>query len=186
MRGTNSWSHRPVTAFFCREPLLLACPKVCGRLCQLSCSEIVRDLTPICDAVFLHCASLGQAYNTVMKYALPAHLRTLVFFAALPLATLCTAQTLAQPAQAAAPAPEAAAPSGRPSQKIQHIRTEDAGSRIDEVRVGGETQSITVQPKIGNGIPAYEVKPSDTTRGAAPSTSRNDTTGSRVWNVLKF
>ena len=130
-----------------------------------------------------------------MKHALPNHLRTLVFFAALPsvtlFATLCVAQTPPQPAQAAASAPAAAAPagagsSGRPDQIIQRIRTEDAGSRIDELRVGGETQSITVQPKVGNGIPAYEVKPSDTARGAAPSTSKNETTGSRVWNVLKF
>lgn len=121
-----------------------------------------------------------------MKYALPTQLRTLVFFAALPLATLSAAQTPAQPPQVAAPETAVAAPSARPDQTIQRIRTEDAGSRIDEVRVGGETQSITVQPKTGNNIPAYEVKPSDTARGAAPSTSKNDTTGSRVWNVLKF
>ena len=121
-----------------------------------------------------------------MKYALPTQLRTLVFFAALPLATLSMAQTPAQPAQVASPEVAIAAPSSRPDQKIQRIRTEDAGARIDEVRVGGETQSITVQPKTGNNIPAYEVKPSDTARGAAPSTSKNDTTGSRVWNVLKF
>jgi hypothetical protein len=75
---------------------------------------------------------------------------------------------------------------GRPDQTIQRIHNEDAGSRIDEVRVGGQTQSITVQPKLGDNLPAYEVKPSDTARGAAPSTSRSDTTGSRVWNVLKF
>jgi len=110
----------------------------------------------------------------------------MVFLAALPLATLCAAQTPAQPAQGAAPVPSVAAAPGRPEQTIQRIRTEDAGSRIDEVRVGGETQSITVQPKTGNNMPAYEVKPSDTARGAAPSTSKNDTTGSRVWNVLKF
>ena len=121
-----------------------------------------------------------------MKHALPTQLRTLVFFALLPLATLSAAQTPAQPAQVASPEAAIAAPSGRPEQTIQRIRTEDAGSRIDEVRVGGETQSITVQPKTGINIPAYEVKPSDTARGAAPSTSKNDTTGSRVWNVLKF
>ena len=118
-----------------------------------------------------------------MKNALLTHLRALVFMAALPLATLCAAQTPAQPSQAAS-AP--AASSGRPDQTIQRIRIEDAGSRIDEVRVGGETQSITVQPKTGTNIPAYEVKPSDTARGAAPSTYKNDTNGSRVWNVLKF
>ena len=77
---------------------------------------------------------------------------------------------------------QATAPAGRPDQTIQRIRTEDAGSRIDEVRVGGQTQSITVQPKVGDNIPAYEVKP----LSAAPSTSNSDTTGSRVWNVLKF
>lgn len=145
---------------------------------------------PLPCGVFLRCIPLGQAYNAVMNHALPTQLRTLVFFAALPLATLCAAQTPAQPAQAAATpsaaAPANAAPSGRPDQTIQRIRLEDAGSRIDEVRVGGETQSITVQPKTGNNMPAYEVKPSDTARGAAPSTSKSDTTGSRVWNVLKF
>ena len=76
--------------------------------------------------------------------------------------------------------------SGRPEQTIQRIRTEDAGSRIDEVRVGGETQSIVVQPKTGAVLPAYEVRPSDPSRGTAPSTSNSDTTGARVWNVLKF
>ncbi len=65
---------------------------------------------------------------------------------------------------------------------MQRIRIEDSGSRIDEVRVGGETQSITVQPKTGNNLPAYEVKPS----GSTPSTSSNETNGPRVWNVLKF
>lgn len=95
----------------------------------------------------------------------------------------CAAQTAAAPAPAASAAP---APAPRGDQVIQRIRTEDAGSRIDEVRVGGQTQSITVQPKTGANIPAYEVKPSDTANGAAPSTSKGDTTGSRVWNVLKF
>lgn len=87
------------------------------------------------------------------------------------------------PAQTIAPA-QAQAP--RTEQVIQRIRIEDAGSRIDEVRVGGQTQSITVQPKTGTNIPAYEIKPSDTANGAAPSPSKGDTSGSRVWNVLKF
>ena len=133
--------------------------------------------------VLLHRIAPPPAYNAVMKNALPTQLRTLIFLVALPLATLCAAQTPVQPAQAAS---AATAPSGLVDQTIQRIHLEDAGSRIDEVRVGGETQSITVQPKTGINLPAYEVKPSDTARGAAPSTSKNDTTGSRVWNVLKF
>ncbi len=69
---------------------------------------------------------------------------------------------------------------------MQRIRIEDASTRIDEVRVGGETRSITVQPKTGNNLPPYEVKPSNSTMGGAPSTSSNETNGPRVWNVLKF
>ena len=74
----------------------------------------------------------------------------------------------------------------RAEQKIQRIRTEDAGSRIDEVRVGGQTQRITVQPKGIHNIPAYDVNPVDNSRGASPAGTSSATTGSRVWNVLKF
>ena len=100
------------------------------------------------------------------------------------LVALCTAAS----AQTAGPAPEAAkaTTSERPQKAVERIRTEDAGSRIDEVRVGGETQSITVQPKTGSNVPAYEVKPSDSTKGSAPASTSGGTTGSRVWNVLKF
>ena len=95
------------------------------------------------------------------------------------------AQTAA-PAAAPAVEPGTNPVSRRPDAAIQRIRTEDAGSRIDEVRVGGETQSITVQPKTN--VPAYEVLPSDSTKGGgtAPSKSGAGATGSRVWNVLKF
>ena len=85
-----------------------------------------------------------------------------------------------RPADVATPTPSAT------DQKIQRIRTEDSGSRIDELRVGGETQSITVQPKVGSSIPSYEVKPPDSAKGSTPSPSSGDTNGSRVWNVLKF
>ena len=57
----------------------------------------------------------------------------------------------------------------RPQPRIEHIRVEDAGARIDEVRVGGETQSITVQPK--NDMPAYQVAPK---------------TGETSWKILGF
>jgi hypothetical protein len=111
----------------------------------------------------------------------------LALLAALPLAASAQTpaeQAVAQPAPA--PAEPKAASGGRPESTIQRIRTEDAGTRIDEVRVGGETQSITVQPKTGTKVPAYEVKPSDSTRGSAPSQSSGDTNGSRVWNVMRF
>ena len=73
----------------------------------------------------------------------------------------------------------------RKNQKIERIRVEDKDNRIDEVRVGGQTQSVTVQPK--SGAPAYELQPSDQAR-SRPSESRDGFAErkQRVWNVLGF
>ena len=87
-------------------------------------------------------------------------------------------------AQAPAPAPSPA--KNPPEQRIEQIRTEDQGTRIDELRVGGQTQSITVTPKASS-MPGYEIQPTEgartrpTQREGAESSS-----GPRVWNVLKF
>jgi hypothetical protein len=99
----------------------------------------------------------------------------------LPLAAQAQAPADAQKSTAAAEAP---ARGSRPDRAIERIRTEDAGSRIDELRVGGETQQITIQPKTS--APAYEVKPAEGARGKAPASGSSDTNGSRVWNFLKF
>ncbi len=69
------------------------------------------------------------------------------------------------PASAAAPTSARAAVQPR----VEHIQVEDAAARIDELRVGGETQSISVQPK--SGMPAYQVEPKS---------------GERTWKVLGF
>jgi hypothetical protein len=81
-------------------------------------------------------------------------------------------------AQAAAAKANAAtaATSARPERAIERLRTQDAGSRIDELRVGGETQSISVQP-AGN-APAFEVRPANS--------AGQEGAGARFWNVLKF
>ncbi|WP_042426824.1 hypothetical protein [Comamonas granuli] len=73
---------------------------------------------------------------------------------------------------------------GRLNQRTERIRVEDGGSRIDELRVGGQTQSITVQPKVGV-LPEYEVQPADGVRNRARS-GAEATTGARVWNLKKF
>ena len=89
-------------------------------------------------------------------------------------------------AQAPAPAPTPAPAKNPPEQRIEQIRTEDQGARIDELRVGGQTQSITVTPKASS-MPGYEIQPTEgartrpTQREGAESSS-----GPRVWNVLKF
>ena len=80
-------------------------------------------------------------------------------------------------AQSPAPASSSADPSSTPvtvtpgavEKRIEVIQIEDAGARIDEVRLGGETKSITVQPK--GRMPAYEVQP---------------VTGERRWKILGF
>ena len=75
---------------------------------------------------------------------------------------------------------------GPQNQKIEKIRHEDAGSRIDEVRYGGQTESITVQPK--SGLPAYQVDTGARTRGR-PADRREElgaSGGQRSWNLLNF
>jgi len=75
---------------------------------------------------------------------------------------------------------------GRRNQKIERIRVEDGGARIDELRVGGQTQSITVQPKAN--VPAYEFQPTDLARSrpAENRDSLSSPSSQRVWNLLKF
>jgi hypothetical protein len=103
-------------------------------------------------------------------------------------AALALSSVLAQsppPRPAAVPGTAASAPDAAGGERTtERIRTEDAGSRIDELRVGGETQQITVQPKTD--VPAYEVNPAEGARGSAPSNRNNDTNGSRVWNLFRF
>jgi len=73
----------------------------------------------------------------------------------------------------------------RKNQKIERLTTEDKDNRIEEVRVGGQTQSVTVQPK--HGAPAYEVQPNDMARNR-PAGSRDGFAerSQRVWNVFGF
>lgn len=92
------------------------------------------------------------------------------------------AQSLTSSPASPAPSAQAAATTAntataaRPERAIERLRTQDAGSRIDELRVGGETQSISVQP-AGN-APAYEVRPANS--------AGQEGAGARFWNVLKF
>ena len=116
---------------------------------------------------------------------------------ALLVGTAVSAQ--AQPAATAAPLGPLAAPTlspqeqdkadraeGRRNQKVELIHLEDSANVIDEVRYGGQTQSITVQPK--NRMPEYEVQPNDLSR-TRPSDNRdgsNSAPGKSLWNVHKF
>jgi hypothetical protein len=90
----------------------------------------------------------------------------------LPLCLLLCGAAQAQTVTSPPPDQPASAPDASkraPEQTTQHIVVEDARTRIDEVRVGGETKSITVKPK--DGMPAYDVAPES---------------GERTWKVLGF
>jgi hypothetical protein len=91
------------------------------------------------------------------------------------------------PVAALAQAPLTREPAGEPrkNQKIERLHHEDAANTIDEVRVGGQTQSVTVQPKAD--VPAYEILPNDMAR-SRPSDSREGLSERkpRVWNLFNF
>ena len=84
--------------------------------------------------------------------------------------SLCSAQALVPAPSASTPsAAQTAAPESAVEKRTERIQIEDGGARIDELRIGGETKSITVQPK--GGMPAYEVQPAS---------------GERSWKILGF
>lgn len=105
---------------------------------------------------------------------------TLTLFAAATfLANSVWAQTTAS-----SPAPvEKATSKAKKDKTVEKLRTEDSGSRIDETRMGGETQNITVQSKVAD-VPPYEVKPTENTPAAGPAGAGAG--GKRLWNVHKF
>ena len=107
--------------------------------------------------------------------------------AALALVVLaCSAAGLrAQESKPAAPATAApAGDSGEP--KVQRIVVEDEGSRIEELRVRGNTQRIVVTPKVGTKR-SYEIIAEDGSREMfdGANTSRG-AAGKRVWHILSF
>lgn len=91
-------------------------------------------------------------------------MRALITTTLLTAAGLCGAQT-ATPSPAAPASNEAT----RVETRTERIVVEDSSARIDELRIGGETRSITVLPR--GGMPAYQVEP---------------TRGERSWKVLSF
>ena len=106
----------------------------------------------------------------------PALVATITLLSALLFAGTAAAQV--------APA-ESATVERAPRDRIERITNEDALTRIDELRVGGQTQRIDVTPK--NGAPAYEVQPLP--GGATAGETGGKPTGNAgrsSWRVLNF
>lgn len=102
-----------------------------------------------------------------------------------PAAALALGLCLALPALAqVAPADNPREPAS-PRDRIERITHEDKLTRIDELRVGGQTQSIEVQPK--NGAPAYQIQPDNGNMGAADTGGkRTGNAGRSSWRILNF
>ena len=75
-----------------------------------------------------------------------------------------------------------AGPAGTGQISVQRLVSEDDQVRIEELRVRGQTQRLSVQSK-GTGAPGYDILPP--AAGQDLSKSR-DATGQRVWPVLSF
>ena len=73
----------------------------------------------------------------------------------------------------------------RTNQKIERIHIEDNGNTIDELRVGGQSQRVTVQPKAN--VPPYEMPTEDMSR-SRPAENRKGfgSRKQRTWKVLDF
>lgn len=75
-----------------------------------------------------------------------------------------------------------------PNQRVERITHEDAGSRVDEVRIGGITRQIDVQTK--SGLPAYQIQPNTSTQGTATSAGERSgsqgSAGRASWRLLNF
>lgn len=101
----------------------------------------------------------------------------LVFASALVCACWLGAGAAAIAQQAADPA---APRSGEP--RVQHIVTEDDAVRIEELRVRGQVQRITVHSKLA-GVKPYEIVPAGQGRDLSQD---KRTSGQRVWSVFLF
>jgi hypothetical protein len=112
-----------------------------------------------------------------MRAQIPPLPRQLLATAVLSLALPALAQNATGKVVPAEPVPLTA----DEAKVMERITHEDAGSRIDELRVGGQTRSIDVQPK--NGAPAYEIAPQPTADTAADGRSSS---GRSRWRILSF
>jgi hypothetical protein len=68
--------------------------------------------------------------------------------------------------------------------KVQYTVIEDDATRIEELKVRGQTQRMTVTPK---GLKSYEILPADQGRDMSDSAgSQRGAAGKRVWRIITF
>ena len=73
---------------------------------------------------------------------------------------------------------------GSVERRIERIRIDDRALTVEELRHGGETQSIVVTPRE---LPAYEIQTSDGARSRQfARDGLSEAKGARVWNLIRF
>ena len=98
---------------------------------------------------------------------------------------LCLAAAASLPCRAQVAGPQAE-PEGPKEPVVKRTVIEDGGSRIEELKVRGQTQRIVVTPKVGT-KQAYEIIPADGARDMSDSaSSTRGAAGKRVWHVMSF
>ncbi|MFY7866164.1 MAG: hypothetical protein ACOVRJ_15120 [Roseateles sp.] len=117
----------------------------------------------------------------------PMHLHSSISgLAALLLACLFSANTLAAEKASDKPASSAVVAAGVPDAQVTDIVIEDDSTRIEELRVRGQTQKVTVQPKNSK-LPSYEIIMGDGSRDLSPGAgTTRGAAGRRVWSLLNF
>nr|WP_295078031.1 hypothetical protein [uncultured Roseateles sp.] len=99
-----------------------------------------------------------------------------------------------KPAKSAEPVAPAQAPVLRdepatrktPDAKVEQTVIEDDSNRVEETRVRGQTQKVTVQPK-NSPLPSYEIIMGDASRDPSQGNSASrGAAGARVWRLLTF
>ncbi len=130
-----------------------------------------------------------KPYNGAMTARNASSICSSALFASLLAAALAmpaAAQTTEAPAADSPPETGATAtqPSGIES-KAEYIHHEDDQTRIDEVRIGGETRSIRVQPKTG--APGYEISPTSPGQfSGSDDQNGQGNAGRSRWRILTF
>lgn len=117
-------------------------------------------------------------------FALPFLRPPTLAVAALSLSLLAPVASFAQAAPPAELTEGPAPRTPRVEQKVERLHVADEGTSIDEVRYGGQTQSITVQPR---GAKEYDVAPTVGPRRRAAERDGGDASGgARTWKMIGF
>ncbi|MDI4634200.1 hypothetical protein J7U46_14170 [Pelomonas sp. V22] len=117
---------------------------------------------------------------------MPQHHHRLLRLLSLPLLALA-----AHAAQAAdAPSTPAAATTQPalitpPEPKVERIVLEDDSTRIEELKVRGQTQTAKVTPKDSK-LPSYEIILPDGSRDMSSGSTTRGAAGKRVWKLFSF